>query len=170
MGGTAEAVCRLLSQKEQWVLSVDKAAQLPLFYVANGILSAVSDNVFVASVYISQINNALQSCHLDREQFDMLAIAINSGTNLPSVATPNGQAAFLFLLTSAIAPLVRLSYGRMFLMAIPYTIVLSVVGFVCTWFILPAMTDIFLDLLRFFLIPDYPPFRWSLDVRSGHVD
>lgn len=130
----------------KWVLSVDKAAQLPLFYVANGILSAVSDNVFVASVYISQINNALQSCHLDREQFDMLAIAINSGTNLPSVATPNGQAAFLFLLTSAIAPLVRLSYGRMFLMAIPYTIVLSVVGFVCTWFVLPAMTDVFIDL------------------------
>ncbi|MCZ8486168.1 hypothetical protein O9993_14180 [Vibrio lentus] len=38
---------------------------------------------------------------------------INTGTNLPSVATPNGQAAFLFLLTSALAPLIRLSYGRM---------------------------------------------------------
>jgi NhaB family Na+:H+ antiporter len=44
------------------------------------------------------------------------------------VATPNGQAAFLFLLTSAIAPLVRLSYGRMVWMALPYTIVLSIVG------------------------------------------
>jgi NhaB family Na+:H+ antiporter len=48
---------------------------------------------------------------------------------LPSVATPNGQAAFLFLLTSALAPLVRLSYGRMVYMALPYTIVLSIVGF-----------------------------------------
>ncbi|MDK7286293.1 fumarate hydratase, partial [Bifidobacterium bifidum] len=38
---------------------------------------------------------------------------VNTGTNLPSVATPNGQAAFLFLLTSALAPLIRLSYGRM---------------------------------------------------------
>ncbi|VTM57135.1 sodium/proton antiporter [Klebsiella pneumoniae] len=48
----------------------------------------------------------------------MLAVAINTGTNLPSVATPNGQAAFLFLLTSALAPLIRLSYGRMVWMAL----------------------------------------------------
>lgn len=36
--------------------------------------------------------------------------------------------AFLFLLTSAIAPLVRLSYGRMVVMAFPYTLVLGGVG------------------------------------------
>ena len=35
----------------------------------------------------------------------VLAVAINTGTNIPSVATPNGQAAFLFLLTSSLAPL-----------------------------------------------------------------
>jgi len=44
------------------------------------------------------------------------------------VATPNGQAAFLFLLTSAVAPLIRLSYGRMVIMALPYTFVLGGVG------------------------------------------
>jgi len=44
------------------------------------------------------------------------------------VATPNGQAAFLFLLTSALAPLIRLSYGTMVVMALPYTIVLTAVG------------------------------------------
>ena len=44
------------------------------------------------------------------------------------MATPNGQAAFLFLLTSALAPLIRLSYGRMVIMALPYTIVLTIVG------------------------------------------
>jgi NhaB family Na+:H+ antiporter len=44
------------------------------------------------------------------------------------VATPNGQAAFLFLLTSAIAPLIRLSYGRMVWMALPYTVVMGVLG------------------------------------------
>lgn len=59
------------------------------------------------------------------KQFELLAVAINTGTNLPSVATPNGQAAFLFLLTSALAPLIRLSYGRMVWMALPYTIVLT---------------------------------------------
>lgn len=38
------------------------------------------------------------------------------------------QAAFLFLLTSAIAPLVRLSYGRMVVMAFPYTLVMGGIG------------------------------------------
>jgi NhaB family Na+:H+ antiporter len=65
---------------------------------------------------------------MTREHFETLAIAINTGTNLPSVATPNGQAAFLFLLTSAIAPLVRLSYGRMVWMALPYTVVMGTLG------------------------------------------
>ena len=57
---------------------------------------------------------------ITREQFDLLAVAINTGTNIPSIATPNGQAAFLFLLTSALAPLIRLSYFRMVWMALPY--------------------------------------------------
>ena len=67
---------------------------------------------------------------ISREHFELLAIAINTGTNLPSVATPNGQAAFLFLLTSALAPLIRLSYGTMLYMALPYTFVLSIVGMI----------------------------------------
>ena len=67
---------------------------------------------------------------IDRAEFDRRSIAINTGTNLPSVATPNGQAAFLFLLTSALAPLIRLSYGTMVVMALPYTIVLTGVGLV----------------------------------------
>ena len=41
------------------------------------------------------------------------------GTNIPSVATPNGQAAFLFLLTSTLAPLIRLSYLQMMKLALP---------------------------------------------------
>lgn len=51
------------------------------------------------------------------------------GTNIPSVATPNGQAAFLFLLTSAIAGRIHLSYLEMIKLALPYTIVLSVVAY-----------------------------------------
>lgn len=129
-----------------FVLSVDKENQLPLFYIANGVLSMVSDNVFVATVYINQVKEAFVSGAISHEQFNHLAIAINAGTNLPSVATPNGQAAFLFLLTSAIAPLIRLSYGRMLVMAIPYTIVLSIVGLLCTWLVLPIMTDTFIEM------------------------
>ena len=111
-----------------YVLSLKQEIQIPVFFMVNGILSMISDNVFVATIYISEVKAALDSGAIGREQFDLLAIAINSGTNLPSVATPNGQAAFLFLLTSSVAPLLGLSYLRMVLMALPYTIVLSVVG------------------------------------------
>ena len=111
-----------------WVLTFEGNMQLVMFYLANGFLSMVSDNVFVGTVYITEVKKALLAGHITRDQFDMLAVAINTGTNLPSVATPNGQAAFLFLLTSALAPLIRLSYGRMVIMAFPYTIVLTIVG------------------------------------------
>ena len=112
----------------QWALSYEGNVQLVIFYIANGLLSMVSDNVFVGTVYINEVKAALINGQITRDQFDLLAVAINTGTNLPSVATPNGQAAFLFLLTSALAPLIRLSYGRMVWMALPYTIVLSIVG------------------------------------------
>ena len=68
----------------------------------------ISDNVFVATVYIKEVERAFEEGIIGREQFDLLAVAINTGTNIPSVATPNGQAAFLFLLTSSLAPLIRL--------------------------------------------------------------
>lgn len=110
------------------VLSLDVSQQAPMLFIANGILSMISDNVFVATVYINEVRAALDNGIITKEHFEDLAIAINTGTNLPSVATPNGQAAFLFLLTSALAPLIRLSYGRMVIMAIPYTIVLGGVG------------------------------------------
>jgi len=113
-----------------WVLTYEGDMQLVMFYLANGFLSMVSDNVFVGTVYITEIQKALSAGLITRDQFDLLAVAINTGTNLPSVATPNGQAAFLFLLTSALAPLVRLSYGRMVFMALPYTIVLTIVGLI----------------------------------------
>ncbi len=103
--------------------------QITLFFLANGALSAISDNVFVATVYMTQIEDYLLVKELiTREQFNNLAVAINTGTNLPSVATPNGQAAFLFLLTSSLAPLIGLSYLRMVYKALPYTIVLTSVG------------------------------------------
>lgn len=114
----------------EFVLSQPQHQQAGLFFVANGVLSMISDNVFVATVYITEIKKALTEGLISREHFELLAVAINSGTNLPSVATPNGQAAFLFLLTSAIAPLIRLSYGRMVIMALPYTVVLGVIGYV----------------------------------------
>ncbi|WP_390594770.1 sodium/proton antiporter NhaB [Simiduia litorea] len=118
----------LFSPITHWVLSLEPDRQLPMFFIANGVLSMISDNVFVATVYINEVKDALLEGTIDRPHFEKLAIAINAGTNLASVATPNGQAAFLFLLTSALAPLIRLSYGKMVLMALPYTLVLGSVG------------------------------------------
>ena len=129
-----------------WVLHMEGDKQLPMFYIANGLLSMVSDNVFVGTVYINEVKSALVNGIITRDQFDLLAVAINTGTNLPSVATPNGQAAFLFLLTSALAPLIRLSYGRMVYMALPYTIVLAIVGLVCITYLLDPMTASLYDL------------------------
>ena len=113
------------------VLAMDADVRPAMFFLANGVLSMISDNVFVATVYITEVKDALDAGDITRSEFDQLTIAINTGTNLPSVATPNGQAAFLFLLTSALAPLIRLSYGRMVFMALPYTLVLGGVGLLC---------------------------------------
>ena len=111
-----------------WVRTYEGKTQEALFFLANGFLSMISDNVFVATVYIGEVEELFLAGEITRPQFDALAIAINTGTNIPSVATPNGQAAFLFLLTSALAPLIRLSYGRMVVMALPYTITMSITG------------------------------------------
>lgn len=119
----------LFSPIIQWVLTLPVEDQPRAFFLANGVLSAISDNVFVATVYINEVKAAFDAGDISRAHFDSLAVSINTGTNLPSVATPNGQAAFLFLLTSALAPLIQLGYVRMVIMAVPYTIVLTIVGF-----------------------------------------
>jgi NhaB family Na+:H+ antiporter len=119
-----------------WVFTLEGQMQTAMFYVANGVLSMISDNVFVATIYISEVKEAFDAGRISRETFELLAVAINTGTNIPSVATPNGQAAFLFLLTSALAPLIRLSYGRMVWMALPYTISMSITGFLAVYYLL----------------------------------
>lgn len=126
----------LFSPVIDYVLSLPPESQPGMFYAANGLLSAISDNVFVATVYINEVAAAFENGTITRDQFDKLGIAINTGTNIPSVATPNGQAAFLFLLTSSVAPLVRLSYGRMVWMALPYTIMMGLTGFLAVQYIL----------------------------------
>ncbi len=125
-----------------YVLNHKGSTQIGLFYAANGLLSMISDNVFVGTVYINEIKEAFLDGAVSRYQFDLLAIAINAGTNIPSVATPNGQAAFLFILTSAVAPLIRLSYGRMVFMALPYTIVMSTVGLLAILYLLEPATEV----------------------------
>lgn len=114
----------------KWVLQMDGQMQLVMIYLTNGLLSAVSDNVFVATIYIDQVHGILNAGLISRELFNAQAAAIVMGTGIPAMATPNGQAAFLFLLTSALAHHIRLSYGRMVWMALPYVITTSIAALV----------------------------------------
>ena len=59
-----------------------------------------------------------------------------SGSKATAIAGELFQvAAFLFLLTSALAPLIRLSYGRMVIMALPYTITMTIAGLAALWYL-----------------------------------
>jgi NhaB family Na+:H+ antiporter len=127
---------QLIQPTIDYVLSLEERMQVPIFFLANGLLSSITDNVFVATVYINEVNEALQAGTISRAHFDLLTVAINTGTNIPSVATPNGQAAFLFLLTSGLAPLIRLGYGRMVLLALPYTVSMSIAGLLACMYLL----------------------------------
>ena len=118
------------------LLALPREVQAPAIFVVNGILSLVTENVFIATVFISEVNEAFKNGIIDRAQFDVLAIAVNTGTNVPSIATPNGQAAFLFLLTSTLAPLIHMSYMRMLAMALPYTVTMTITGFLAVAFLL----------------------------------
>ena len=127
---------KLFKPVTEVIFTLSGTEQLSVMYLANGLLSIISDNVFVATVYIGEVKQALLDGLLDRAQFELMVVAINTGTNIPSVGTPNGQAAFLFLLTSALAPAIRLSYGRMVWMALPYTIVMTITGLLAIIYLL----------------------------------
>jgi NhaB family Na+:H+ antiporter len=62
----------LFSPIIEWALQQDLDDQPSLFYIANGVLSAISDNVFVATVYIGEVDNAYQNGEIDRAQMDKL--------------------------------------------------------------------------------------------------
>lgn len=117
-----------------WALGFEAKGQQVAFYSTSGGLSTISDNVFVATIFINAARKAYESGLLTPEQFEKLAISINAGTNIPSIATPNGQAAFLFLLTSPLAGLLQLGYGKMLRMALPYTIVVTIVSVTALWY------------------------------------
>ena len=120
----------------QWVFQFDGKVQLLALYFVNGTLSFVSDSVFIASVFISEIDQAFAAGAFSREWYEQLGTVVNMGTNIPALATPNGQAAFLFLLTSSLAPLLRLSYMEMVKLALPYTLVTTGVGAVAIYYLM----------------------------------
>jgi NhaB family Na+:H+ antiporter len=119
-----------------WVLTFNGRNQLLVLYIVNGILSMVSDSVFAASVFIAGVDKAYKAGAFSLEWYQNLAVVVNMGTNIPSLGTPNGTAGFLFLLTSALAPLIKLSYFQMLRLMAPYFVVLSTIGGIMTYFFL----------------------------------
>jgi NhaB family Na+:H+ antiporter len=191
----------LVTPLAEWVFTFSGKSQLIALYFTNGTLSFVSDNVFIATIFINEVENAyvngiiaqmidnMQAAYaggtmtqfineakmaydselitqfvnrmeianangtiqafmnavsveyadkavISREDYEKLAVVVNMGTNIPAMATPNGHAALLFLLTSSLAPLLKLSYYQMFKLALPYTIVMTLTGALAIYFYL----------------------------------
>jgi len=106
------------------VLDLSGKGRIVALFFADAFLSSVSDSVFVAAVYINEVWTAFLTGKITRPELNILAVDVIVSTNVAAVATPNGQAAFLFLLTSQLAPLLQISYARMAWMLLPYAIVL----------------------------------------------
>src|SRR5690606_12556098 len=49
-----------------YVLALEASVQPAVFFLANGVLSAISDNVFVATVYINEVKAALDAGTISR--------------------------------------------------------------------------------------------------------
>jgi len=126
----------------QSVLGLSGKSRMVGVYFADAILSSVSDSVFVAAVYINEVYSAYTVGQLSRSDLNLLAVAITVSTNIAAIATPNGQAAFLFLLTSRLSPLLKISYFNMAWMCLPYTISLTLSSFLIVFF-LPEFTESF---------------------------
>jgi NhaB family Na+:H+ antiporter len=207
----------LITPLADWVFTLSGKSQFLALYFTNGTLSLVSDNVFIATVFINEVESAyaggviapilgdlqsaMQSANpseavmlvingfqsqyhsgiesgifdqngivvqfiedvkaaamnsteamnkcletaqgkhgekipISKENYELLAVVVNMGTNIPAMATPNGHAALLFLLTSSLAPILQLSYFRMFKLALPYTITMTITGAAAIYFFL----------------------------------
>lgn len=112
----------------EWVLQMDEQQQVFMIFLTNGFLSAISDNVFVATIYMDLITPLKDSGQISQALYEAQSAAVVMGTGIPSMSTPNGQAAFLFLLMSGIAPRIRLGYGTMIYMAFPYFVVCTLIS------------------------------------------
>lgn len=101
-------------------------------FLAAGVLAAFSDAVFVAAEGYRVLSGAGA---LTGETTERLLVALAGGTNLASLLAPAGHVAVLFLVTSSLARLVRLSYPRAVWMCLPYAIATS--GAAITVLVLP---------------------------------
>ena len=65
------------------ILLFEGKERLLAYYIATGALSSISDNVFVASLFIGEAANLHAAGSIGREEYELIAVAINMGTNVP---------------------------------------------------------------------------------------
>lgn len=118
------------------VMAQAESLRPSILFFTSGTLSTISGNGFVAAQLLQEIEQALHTGSIAREHFESLVVAIHSGTSIPSIIMPSGQLALMFLLTSTLASQIRLSFGRMVIMALPYTIILASIGWFAVTFLL----------------------------------
>ena len=70
---------------------------------AAGAKSILSDNVLVELIWMTELDKLLLSSSITPWEHDYYSIALNAGTNVPSILTPNGSAPFLFFFLSSLA-------------------------------------------------------------------
>ena len=71
---------------------------------------------------------ALDGGRIHRDQFHALAVAINNRHQHPECRDTQRPGGLPVSTTSALAPLIRLSYMRMVVMALPYTVTMTLTG------------------------------------------
>ncbi|MEX0965283.1 MAG: SLC13 family permease [Pseudohongiellaceae bacterium] len=68
-----------------WVLAMEGSQQVFMVLLSNGLLSAISDNVFVATIYMNEITPLVEQGLMSREIFEAQSVAVVMGTGIPQV-------------------------------------------------------------------------------------
>lgn len=119
------------------VMELEGQWRLLGFFGASGLLSMISDNVFVATIFIDEAKRLNEAGVISRQEFEHIAVAINMGTNVPSIATPNGQAAFLLILMFVkVTRAIGLTYWQMMRLAFPYLLTTTPTAMLAIWYLL----------------------------------
>jgi len=144
--GVLFAFVAMLHEQHTFMPAINFAATLGdhdqrnFFFGASGVLSAISDNVFVAKIFMDAAIDMVKDGNLTLQEIkhlENLTVSINAGTNIFSVFTPNGQAAFLYFLMSALAKKkLLMDWLGIFKMSLPYAVVMIATSLLCVMFLI----------------------------------
>jgi NhaB family Na+:H+ antiporter len=113
------------------ILALPFFMQLLLIFIAAGMISSFSDNVFVATIMITALLISLGAGIIDMVSFVSLTIAMLAGTTLFSFFLPIGNAGGLCILMHPFCnEEINLDFKRMFLFGLPLIPVMAITSLV----------------------------------------